>query len=142
MTILPTHTCFDDALDWVSEAVVKKGKTDLFLVHGIQCISTLNGDHLFAHAWIEEGDLCWDFGILQENGAKIAFAVQRAEYYAERQCRDVTRYTPFEACRENYNSNHFGPWKEKYRALCGREPTVLGVTHASILIPKQEEKNP
>lgn len=135
MTILPTHTCFDDALDWIADQVKLDRNLcfSLVLVHGIQVIPTgeADGGHRFAHAWVEDGTYCWDFGIIGGLGEKCAYSVECAEYYKDRQVQETTRYTVIQAWRENLRTGTYGPWKPEYQTLCGRPVTVMGVTIAT-----------
>jgi hypothetical protein len=116
MNIEPTYTCFDDAL----ELIVERGREDrgtvetLALVHGI---ATGDRGELYAHAWVEDGDHCWDSG--QVAGQRVYYAVARAEFYAARRIIGSTRYTVREALRANLQSGHYGPWRPEYRLLCG-----------------------
>ncbi len=116
MNIEPTFTCFDDALELIGERVREDPTTvnTLLLVHGI---ATGDGGDIYAHAWVEDGDHCWDSG--QVNGQRVYYAVARAEFYAARQIVGSTRYTVREAFRENVQSGHYGPWRPAYRLLCG-----------------------
>jgi hypothetical protein len=131
MNILPTHTCFDDALDWIVLEMKRdrKRRFDLFLVHGIM---QAEDGSLYAHAWVEDeaagGPFCWDFGLIGD--ASCAYAVEKSEYYAGRRVQEVTRYTPMEAWRENERTTHYGPWKPEYQALCGGEKRITGSIEA------------
>ena len=91
MDLLPTHHCFDDALDYLNQRVLEEPRLarrkTLYLVHGIAV-----GEHgPYAHGWCEEGGLCWDAALA--NGDRIWYAVARAEFYAARQIQATTRYT-------------------------------------------------
>lgn len=113
--ILPTHTCFDDALD-LCMALARQSPTlryTLYLVHGI-CIAP-DGEH-YAHAWVEDGPWCLFTGIYE--GSRQHFQAARAEYYADLQITERTRYRLKTAIRHNHASGHFGPWQARYRALC------------------------
>ncbi len=121
-TIYPTGHCFDDALELISELVMEKPArahdATLLLVHGI-AVGDGNGvpkGHRYAHAWVEDGDLCWDGGLV--DGQRIYYAVKRTEWYAARRIVHTTRYSVEQACRENFRSGHYGPWRREYRALC------------------------
>jgi hypothetical protein len=90
MNIEPTYTCFDDALELIVERVREdRGAIEtLALVHGI---ATGDRGDLYAHAWVEDGDHCWDSG--QVAGQRVYYAVARAEFYAARRVVGSTRYT-------------------------------------------------
>jgi hypothetical protein len=128
--IRPTHTCFDDALEFFAERLKAKpalAKANGFvLVHGV--LLAPSGPHEgepFAHAWVEEAGEVWNSGLLE--GQLIYYAVDRDEWYREMRLQDSTRYSPRAAWEANERSGHNGPWEERYRALCGGgEPRVLG----------------
>lgn len=125
MIILPTHQCFDDALDLLAEfASSPWPPLDIVLVHGI---ARQPEDHpfdpgkRFAHAWVEVGGEVWDAGVL-DDGRRVRFSVKCAEYYAHLRIEAPTRYTPEEAWLENVRSGMYGPWKPEYLALCRQPP--------------------
>lgn len=115
--IHPTGTCFDDALDFLAEALRIDPRADLVLVHGI-CTHP-DGPRAgtrYAHAWVEEGEDLWQTGII--DGERRTYCCERAEFYGLLKIVDTTRYTPRQADRENRRSNHYGPWVKRYAALC------------------------
>jgi len=126
MTILPTHTCFDDALDYIGEVV----KTDpdwaidrLTLVHAI-CLAPAGPtkDRPFAHAWVEEKRDDCTTAVIQSGlleGDKIYYVWSPEQLAEVLRPQDVTRYTVEQAWRENERTCHYGPWKPDYAALCG-----------------------
>ncbi len=79
------------------------------------------------HAWVEDGDVVWDAGLLAD-GQRVEFAVQKAEYYAHYQIQETTVYTMRELLEENRASGHYGPWRPEYRALCRRTSHAAGPT--------------
>lgn len=122
-TILPTKTCFDDALDYLAAALGEAPEwafQHLRLVHGV-CLSPPNSvepDEPFAHAWVEQDrEVVIQAGIL--DGVKGYYGVPRAQHYALLRVQCTTVYTIEEAWEHNRRSNHFGPWESSYRALCG-----------------------
>lgn len=126
--ILPTQHCFDDALDFIAERVKAEPthawRTDLILVHGICLIP--NGPRLgerFAHAWVEENDLCWDAGIV--NGEQVYYSMFHEAFYLILKVQETTRYTIKEAWIENKKANNYGPWLPEYLELCGRTDAEL-----------------
>ena len=137
-TLRPTRHCFDDALEFISERVKENPAlahtSALILVHAI-CRGALDGPHPdepYAHAWVEEDDLCWDAALVGEHWEhQIYYAVARDEFYAARRVTTTTRYTVRQACLENLRSGTFGPWRPEYRALCGGD-RILGSIPATI----------
>jgi hypothetical protein len=123
--VLPTHHCFDDALDFIAARLGRDASArHLLLVHGIALAPA--GQHEgepFAHAWVEEQGVVWDSGIL--DGVPVHYSVERDDFYASLRIQCFTRYTVREAWLENHRSGHYGPWKDEYRALCGAR-RVLG----------------
>jgi hypothetical protein len=124
-TLHPTHHCFDDALDYISLRVTEEPSlvrdTGLVLVHGIG--QSDRGD-AYAHAWVEEGALCWDAALL-DSGERVFYAVDHAEFYAARRLQQTTRYTCRQALRENLRTGTYGPWRAEYQALCSASRRVL-----------------
>lgn len=117
--ILPTHTCFDDALEYL-DCVLKSGdEARLFrvrVVHGI-CLAPegpLEGQP-FAHAWIEEDGAVIQAGMA--NGTKVYYGMDRAEFYALLRVQTATRYSSLEAMEQNVRTGHFGPWESSYRDM-------------------------
>ncbi|SRR6266496_2263260 len=128
----PTHTCFDDALDFIT-AVLQQNPADrqalireLMLVHAI-CLSP-EGEP-YAHAWVEHAGRCIFRGIL--HGTLHYYATSLEEYYAEMHVQDVTRYSPQTALDENKRCNTYGPWVPKYLALCRPRPGQMETAGAS-----------
>jgi hypothetical protein len=129
--IYPTGTCFDDALDYLVCRVLEdprliKGRR-LLLVHGIGLIpadaayrATPNAP--FAHAWVEEADVCWTTGLL--NGERVLVRHDRGDFYRRLRIQSTTVYTPRQAHRENVRTNSFGPWRAEYLALCRNAPPI------------------
>jgi hypothetical protein len=120
MELLPTHHCFDDALEYLNQRVLAEptlahGRA-LELVHAIAIGD--DGVH-YAHAWCEEDGLCWDAALYQ--GDRVWYSVRRAEYYKALRVHTITRYTVRQACLENLQSGHYGPWKDVYRTACGTD---------------------
>lgn len=123
--LLPTYHCFDDALEYLNQRVLAEPRLahrkTLILVHGI---ATGETGEAYAHAWCEEGGMCWDAAML--DGQRVWYSVACAEFYAARAIQATTRYTVRQACLRNLESGHYGPWEPRYRALCGRGDRVVG----------------
>jgi hypothetical protein len=118
--IYPTHRCFDDALDFVTERMKEDPKgleNKLLVVHGIVLMpSGPDEGEPYAHAWVEEGSLVWQGGIL--DGERVYWSVEWSEFRDELRVQEATRYTLRQAYMENQRTNHYGPWLAKYEALC------------------------
>lgn len=121
--IYPTHDCFTDALEYLSDRVIFAGlRIGVFrLVHAIALLPAgPEKDKPFAHAWVEEdtdgGTLAWQSGYL--DGRRIRYAVEAAALRAELRIQAETRYSALQACFENQRSGTYGPWKPEYQALC------------------------
>lgn len=117
--IYPTHTCFDDALDFLVEVLRHNPHErialaqQLSLVHGL-CRAP--DGHLYAHGWVQDAveDTCIFTGIL--DGTRQCFAVPRLEYYAEALVQEMTLYSVAQALRHNWRTNSYGPWEARYLA--------------------------
>jgi hypothetical protein len=134
--IYPTFHCFDDAMEFCEQRAVARHPsvaTTLRLVHGIVLVPDsqpagyggVEPGQPSVHAWVEDGDLVWDCGVL-EDGRRVQFAVEKAEYYKHYRVQEATAYTMWQALEENRASGHFGPWRPKYRAMF----TTQGTTDA------------
>lgn len=122
--ILPTHSCFDDALDYLSWRVKRDKRCihTLFLVHAI-CLAPegRKKDTPFAHAWVEEEVeglwVAWQDGFLR--GQRITYSCDRDALVASLRVQEFTRYTVKQAAEENRRTGRYGPWLPQYEALCG-----------------------
>lgn len=119
--LMPTHTCFDDAVEYLMLRV----KADMASADTLRIVHAIahspDGEHAgepFAHAWVEDGDLCWFAGVL--DGTRIFVAAARDEFYNELKIHDATYYTLLDAASEEQRTGEYGPWKPQYQALCGR----------------------
>jgi hypothetical protein len=148
-TIEPTHSSFDDAMEFfemfdMDNAVVRADMVrTLRLVHGV-CLSSEGIG--YAHGWVEEaveGDpdratwpphVVWQ-GMMHE-GRRAYFAVERDWFYSAYRVKHRTAYRMEQFAAMNLSSGHYGPWLAKYRALMkGQgEARVLGrIEGASLL---------
>lgn len=134
MKLLPTGTCFDDALELMAHYANNDPsvRDRLVLVHGIAHFTEDGGwlgDQVpgtpFAHGWVELDGEVWQCAILPEPlgeweaGEEVAFAIPIADHYERLRITDATYYTLHEAYEENRRTNLFGPWIERYQVLCG-----------------------
>lgn len=115
LVIYPTGQCFDNALDLLVDLLREdpaRVETHC-LVHGL-CLAP--DGHLYAHAWVEDGETVLSVGLV--HGQEIAYAAARAEYYADARVQEVTRYSVREAYELNRQYGTYGPWRADYQALC------------------------
>lgn len=124
--IQPTHRCFDDAVDYIKERISEFPTSAMMkaltLVHGIAVGDT---GIRYAHAWVEENNVCWDAGIL--DGHRIWYSVRREEFYKVRHIERFTAYTVREAVEmEQKTGVTCGPWDREYLALCSNKHRVVG----------------
>ena len=112
--ILPTHTCFDDALDFIYEVIKQHPDNEkgLYLVHGIVYADGKPS----AHAWAEQDGKCIFAGILE--GEKSYFAAEQKEYYRELKVKTTAKYSVKAAMRQNLITGNYGPWLPELKALC------------------------
>lgn len=135
-TILPTHTCFDDALEFFSlffepghaRAVVHTHR----IVHG-----KLAGNDAgvpYAHAWVEHraddfervfgsrprgGGAVWQAGYI--DGGRVWWALDMLDFYEGYSVREVHVYTLQEAIDEIIRLGHNGPWDTELHALVAKQ---------------------
>lgn len=131
MIILPTHKCFDDALEYLAEAVrdepnLAEGK-DLLLVHGI-CVAP--DGHEFSHAWVEMPGAAIFSGL--HKGQLEYFGLPIGIFIQVYRVKETTKYTIQEAWEHNRRSGNFGPWEERYANLCGTSKEVTGAIFAKL----------
>lgn len=127
-TIYPTHSCFDDAMefiDWMAlEFKEDKDLDELFLVHSI---NQTNAGRAYAHAWVEDNNsgVAVFAGIYK--GEKAYFYSPVKDFYDRFNVQETTKYTVKEAVENNLRTCNYGPWEDKYIALCANgDRTVLG----------------
>lgn len=135
MTLLPTHTCFDDALEYCEHRVKQDRRlvrsNKLTLVHGVLTVPEgPKRGQPFAHAWVEEGGRVWQDGFL-EDGTRVTWSMDRKEFAEKLGLQKETRYTLLEALAENDRSGTYGPWLPEYQALCGNGETFWPLEVAS-----------
>jgi hypothetical protein len=128
-------TCFNDTCEWLEELVKHKPRearlANYHLCHGIVTGCThgivVGGEvrafnhGKYAHAWIEfQGATVHHSGLCIHEGKQVKCWCEfnREEYYAEFKIEDVTRYTIEEVCEQNDKHKTYGPWEDKYLALC------------------------
>lgn len=117
--IRPTGTCFDDALDFITE-ILNSSSGDakvrwieqLILVHAI-CLSPYG--QKYAHAWVEHNQHIWQGGVYL--GHRVFYAQQRDRFYEEYRVIESTRYSVTDALHLNALHDNYGPWEQRYREL-------------------------
>lgn len=120
-TIMPTHSCFDDAIDFIAWRVKEdpSARDRLILVHAI-CLAPEGPkkDSPFAHAWVLAGDRAYQDGFI--DGQRITYSCDAAALEQSLRIQAATRYTVDQAMEENRRSGTYGPWKPEYIALARR----------------------
>lgn len=136
----PTHTCFDDAIEYL-ELLCKAGCSpgvvrEHVVVHAICC----NPDtgKLFAHAWVEMGASAVQAGII--GGVKQYYAIPVADLLTHFGVERCTRYTADEVVEHNFRTGHYGPWLDEYVALCRNAPEVIGKAEVDVEIQLDAEE--
>lgn len=121
-TLAPTHTCFDDALDFV-EMVAKNPRTiveDYVIVHAICRAPDGNA---FAHAWVEHRNRV--FHGCMFDGERCYLEMLRTQFQLAYRPLDATRYGIEAALAHNARSGHYGPWEPRYRDLVANGDRVV-----------------
>lgn len=127
MTIYPTHTCFDDALEFLSALLKDKeislNDSEWRLAHGL-CRAL---DVVYSHAWVEHGDKVIFSGIIdvKEGKGRAYMTADKKEYYDHFHPFDVTTYSAMEAAIMNVTHGTYGPWEQRYKDHCG-EGKIIG----------------
>lgn len=135
MELEPTGDCFTDALEFIEshlwkelgngkprEQVTKETDERYRLAHGIAYFR--NGPwegEAFSHAWVEEGERVWQAG-RTSNGIRLFFPTDKAEFYRDLRVEDVTLYGLADVLVLNQKSETYGPWEDRYIALCRDDP--------------------
>ena len=125
VNFFPTHTCFDDAFEFINDVIINnlkmldQLKEELVLVHAI-CKMPADG-RLYAHAWVEDKKKkqCIFKGIV--NGKADYFGADMKEYHEHIMPQEITLYTVMQAVIENRKNGTLGPWKQEYKKLCRYE---------------------
>lgn len=124
MTLYPTHTCFDDAVDFVNliadkcpdkcPEAIKEAVSRLVIVHAI-CL--LPNGSPYAHAWVEDKEegICV-FRFIVKNKPKY-FNTPIEKYYVKFQVQETTKYTIEQAVKETRRTGTSGPWEQRYLVL-------------------------
>lgn len=117
-TALPTHTCFDDAWEFLESLGRKVWSGRYVMVHAIveqvDVVATPQ-----AHAWIfdqEENVVIERFLV---EGVPVFIRQTQSEHATHLRVLDERWYSVREALEENYRTGHYGPWEEKFRQYCG-----------------------
>lgn len=115
--ILPTHTCFDDAIDFLLDFAHDANNRSFCVVHGL-CVGRSCGT-LYVHAWVEEANrqLVWQGGVIRATAKHVWWALPRAEFYRLYAVQKTSRY-PVERVMAMLDATNFnGPWRPDYLAL-------------------------
>jgi len=128
MPLRPTHTCFDDAIDFLELLPLDKPqlRDDILrsfqVAHGF-CVSSTGVPYV--HAWIEElvsGDperitwpahVVWQ-GYLRDNGRRGYFAVPASWFYTTFGVFNRELYSLEQVAQHNLATGHYGPWRRDF----------------------------
>jgi hypothetical protein len=109
-TILPTHSCFDDALAIMVD-LLAAGVPDAKFVHAI----VAPYGKPFAHAWVEIGDVAMFKGIV--DGKTVVVTRRVAAHYKALAVSESTHYSIDDAIAAEETAGHPAPWDDRYREL-------------------------
>lgn len=115
---MPTHTCFDDALEFMEDLARNYPAALAFegykLIHAI-CLMP-DGER-YAHAWVEDNaGRAHFFGMI--GGEKKRIVKDAKWYRLELRVQEFREYNVHQAWAENKKHGTYGPWVEKYKELC------------------------
>lgn len=124
--IYPTHTCFDDALDFIARMLKKGGQSppDLAkkyrVVHGLYRVDQVLycEKKVIAHAWVldrEHNEAIQD-GYLKEE--RVTYSIAIEEFRKLFNTIHETIYTLHEVAKLNAKHNNYGPWDRIYLKHC------------------------
>lgn len=118
--IHPTHSCFDDAIDYINflatenPSDIQRMNKEYRVCHGI-CLFP-DGEK-YAHAWLEYRNSTIEGGIY--DGQKVAVRQPKADFYKRQRPVKVLRYTIKQTIKlEKDIYGYCGPWDPEIRALC------------------------
>lgn len=135
--IVPTHSCFDDAIELLTRIVPRDSPSTFHLAHGI-FRGAATGER-YAHAWVEESgrgvgtwmsraplpcSVAWQSGMIR--GQAVYFALPLAEYHRMMDVERVWRYTPYEMARHMFKTMSAGPWVQDVIDLCSDDGRIVG----------------
>jgi len=115
-TLAPTHHCFDDALDFITECARERNLGGWQVIHAVCC--SPHGE-IFAHAWVERPSDGIAVSAYIINGEQTYVEVPTPTFYEWYLPLRIFRYSIGQALRLNFRSGHYGPWEEAVRRLCG-----------------------
>jgi hypothetical protein len=125
--LLPTFTCFDDAIEFIESRVREEGPRyaadHLRLVHAL---CEAEDGTIYAHGWAEDKGLCWNAALVE--GQKVYYSIKRVDFYRWKKVREPRRYTMEEILDQNRQHGTYGPWEPQFIAACGKtgEGRILG----------------
>jgi hypothetical protein len=124
-TIFPTFECFSDGMEFIDHIarLCPEKINDISLVHAI---CTADDGTEYSHGWVEDGkqEICIFCGVYMDE--KIYFAARFEDFFKGYKVKEFTRYSVWEALQNNVRTINYGPWEEKYIALCGKGGTIVG----------------
>ena len=120
--VLPTNTCFDDAMDFIMVLIRENKAEDIYLCHGLVTPDpkkNIGNKKTYSHGWIydEQTNSCMQWGIL--DGKKVGIRGDKGKFYADMGVHKITYYTPKQAMYYSWLYDFFGPWEPEYMKLCG-----------------------
>ena len=114
--VMPTGTCFTDALEILESWIKCFGRDDWFkdvrVCHGI--IDAGSGEGPISHAWLARDERVWQAGLVGSD--KLVIQLSRQQFYQN--VVTVTEHSLEDVARLNRSSGHYGPWEGVYLDLC------------------------
>jgi len=116
MEVLPTHTCFDDALEFLEDLARREEPFTHFRV--VHALLKNPDSEVYAHAWLlNTANNTVVFAGIYDN-EKIYIEADADEYYSKIDILDMTQYDSVEICEMNHLYGTYGPWKTQYLEYC------------------------
>lgn len=116
--VLPTHSCFDDALRFFALWPNLVARNNALIVHGI-CIGSDAGVR-YAHAWVEVDDAMHGRAVCQSgmlDGETFFMLVAVEDYYVKMNVHSAYKYSFVEAIVHTVNEGIAGPWEQELKEL-------------------------
>ncbi len=112
--ILPTHTCFDDAIQNLIFLMESRGRHIAGRMKVVHAIIEPEGAPL-SHAWIELDRRVFFSGILK--GETVMVETDLAEYYRQSRIKVLRRYSIWAAYAEEQRTGRYGPWDPRIQVF-------------------------
>lgn len=127
-SLLPTGTCFDDAMDMLAEYVVRGVTKDIRLVHGFCCWAR----RPYAHAWIELGNEVYEGKFMA--GDRVFMIMPKTAFYKDMVITEPTRYDVAEVAQLTQEHGNYGPWDYRYKKALAQSKSDMLIVESDPML--------